>query len=94
MIQIEKISVGAHGKKTKYRVVTTTKNGQSIIATLDSLEKAGCVLRFIHGANIKGDEYTLAVQTLREIDETGGSDEETGISGETDIGVSDGNPSD
>lgn len=95
MVEIEKVSAGAHGNKAKYRIVTATKSGKSVVATLDSLEKAGCVLRFIHGANIKGDEYMLAVQTMREIDAAGGLDDETErVSGETDIGVSDGNPSD
>ncbi len=99
MIQIERISAGAHGKKSKYQIVARTDAGRSIVATLDTIEKAACVLRFIHGANVKGEEYELAVRTLREIDAkengTEGSDEETeGLSGEADNRVSDGSQGD
>lgn len=60
-MQIERISTG------KYRIANNGKE-KNIIATVDSLEKASCVLRFVHGANIRGEEYDLAVRTIREID--------------------------
>ena len=100
MIQIEKIMTGAYGKKTKYEIVTQTDTGSNIVATLDTIEKAACVLRFINGANIKDEEYELAVKTLREIDAkekgTEASDEGTdeGLSGKADKRVSDGNTTD
>lgn len=110
MIQIERITVGAHGKRSKYQIVSVGKD-RNIIATIDSLEKAACVLRFIHGANIKGAEYILAVETMREIDReeterltakngvitgTEGTNEETdeNVSGEANNGVFDGNTTD
>lgn len=63
MIQIERIP----GKQLRYRIIGFGK-AHNTIGIVDSLEKAACVSRFVHGANIKGAEYELAVETLREID--------------------------
>lgn len=110
MIQIERIRAGAHGKKSKYQIVSVGKD-RNIIATIDSLEKAACVLRFIHGSNIKGAEYILAVETMREIDRdeadhlaakygaitgTEGTNERTDeiVSGKANNGIFDGNTTD
>lgn len=91
MVQIERVKAG------KYRIIGFGKD-KNFIAEVDTLEKASCVLRFINGSSIKGDQYTLAVDTIREIDteeqRTEGSDETERVSGKADNGVSDGSPSD
>lgn len=91
MIQIERVRAG------KYKIIGLGKD-KNFIAEVNTLEKASCVLRFINGSSIKGDQYTLAVDTIREIDaeeqRTEGSDEAERVSGEADNGVSDGSPSD
>ena len=91
MLQIERVKAG------KYKIVGLGKD-KSFIAEVDTLEKASCVFRFINGSSIKGDEYKLAIDTIREIDakeiRTEGSDEAERVSGKADNGVSDGSPSD
>ena len=67
MLSIEKINVGAYGKRTKYQVVDISHE-KTIIATLDSLEKAGCLLRFLKGSMLHPEEYKLAVKVMQEID--------------------------
>lgn len=68
MLQIERISAGANGKNTKYQIAAQTHTGRNVVATLDTIEKAACVLRFICGARLKDEEYDLAVRTLRELE--------------------------
>ena len=91
MIQIERVDVG------KYEIVSIGKEKHTI-AAVDTLEKATCVLRFMSGASIKGLEYQLAIDTIREIDaeeqRTEGSDGTERVSREINNGVSDGSPSD
>ena len=65
MLQIEKLKTR---KGSKYFIVELSERGRNTLATVYSLEKAGCLLRFLSGANIKGTEYILAVETMREID--------------------------
>ena len=61
MIQIERVGAG------EYKIIGLGKD-KNFIAEVNTLEKASCVLRFINGSSIKGDQYTLAVDTIREID--------------------------
>lgn len=59
MIQIEKIKVETRYQNddfvrcsTKYRLYGFGKD-REVIGEVDSLEKAACVTRFVHGANSK-----------------------------------------
>lgn len=90
MMTVERIY---KGKKTLgYQITEFFNKEPNVVATVDTLEKAGCILRFLKGANVQMKEYALAVKTLREIDKENkteeADDEAEGISGETDIGVS------
>ena len=64
MIQIERVRAG------KYKIIGlgTDNKEKNTLAEVDSLEKASCVLRFVNGSSIKGDQYTLAIDAIREID--------------------------
>ena len=95
MLQIERAK--STGRKREYEIVTLgSGKKRDVIATVNSLEKAACVLRFIHGSTIKGEEYRLAVDTLREIDEENDAEGvfDEMLSGEIDLRISDGSPSD
>ena len=94
MIQIERVRAG------KYKIIGLGKDSKerNILAEVDSLEKASCVLRFVNGSSIKGDQYTLAVNAIREIDAnemmTEGSDGKAErLSGKADNSVFDGGSS-
>lgn len=65
MMQIEKLDTR---KGSKYFIVESSGKEKSTIASVGSLEKAGCLIRFLSGANIKESEYQLAVMTMQEID--------------------------
>lgn len=65
MLQIEKV-LSKNG--TRYFVIGISMKEKTTLASVSSLEKAGCLLRFLSGASIKDSEYSLAVETMREID--------------------------
>ncbi len=65
MLQIEKLDTR---KGSKYFIVESRGKEKITIASVSSLEKAGCLIRFLSGANIKESEYKLAVRTMQEID--------------------------
>lgn len=65
MLQIERIETK---NGSKYFISGINRKEKNTLATVNSLEKAGCLLRFLSGASIKGQEYTLAVETMQEID--------------------------
>lgn len=98
MLSLEKISAGAYGRKTRYQIVDIGR-GRVTIATVDGLEKAGCLLRFLKGALLQPQEYKLAVETMRQVDaengtEAGKDGKEETVSGKADNGISDGSQSD
>jgi len=96
MLSLEKIT-GSRGKPDRYFVVEVGRE-RELIAAVDGLERAGCLLRFLKGSRLEPREYQIAVETMRKIDEKrgGGSDDgaEERVSGEDHNGVSDGNTSD
>ena len=67
MLSIEKIAAGAHGKKTRYRVVDIGRD-RATVAIVDGLERAGCLVRFLKGSMLRPSEYDLAVDTMQAID--------------------------
>lgn len=67
MLSIEKLSPGAHGGKTRYRVVDIGRD-RTTIAVVEGLERAGCLLRFLKGSLLHPTEYDLAVDTMRSVD--------------------------
>lgn len=88
MLQIERVR-GNRKKRTYQIVAQGSGKMRDPVATVDSIEKAACVLRFMTGATIRGEEYRLAVDTLREIDaEEGGLVDEI-LSGKVDLRVPD-----
>ena len=64
-MQIERIQKAE--SKNRYRIIGSGRNA-GVVAEVDTIEKAGCLMRFLHGSNLRMDEYDLAVKTLREID--------------------------
>ena len=67
MLSIEKLSPGAHGEKTRYRVVDISRD-RTTIAVVEGFERAGCLLRFLKGSLLHSSEYDLAVNTMRLVD--------------------------
>lgn len=94
MLQIERVR--GNKRKREYQIVVQG-NGKArdVLLTVNSIEKAACVLRFIHGSAIKGEEYRLAVDTLREIDADNDAEGvlDEILSGEIDLRISDGDTS-
>ena len=67
MLSIERIAAGAHGEKTRYRVVDIGRD-RATIAIVEGFERAGCLLRFLKGSMLRPSEYGLAVDTMKTID--------------------------
>ena len=77
MMSIEPLSVGAFGKKKKYRIVNCERTGEKeTIAIVSGFEKAGCLVRFLAGARLRDPEYELAVMAMAEVDSGGGEADE------------------
>ena len=60
----------------RYEVIDIGGHSHSMIAVIDGLKPAACVLRFLKGSHLQPEEYQLAVNTMEEIDdmEGGGND--------------------
>lgn len=67
MLSIEKLPTGAHGEKTRYRIVDIGRD-RATIAVVEGLERSGCLLRFLKGSRLDPSEYALAVDTMQAID--------------------------
>ena len=67
MLSIEKLTVGVHGEKTRYRVIDIGRDCATIVG-VEGLERAGCLLRFLKGSLLHPSEYDLAVDTMKAID--------------------------
>lgn len=84
-LTIEKVVVGAYGKKTRYAIMDG--NGGQLIR-LDRLFDAAVCLRFMMGKSMSRTECDLAEQLLKEQDEKGEKADEQSIStkqAETDV---------
>lgn len=68
MLSIERISPGDIGRKSKYRIISVGDRDHAIIAVIEGLKPAACVLRFLKGSHLQPQEYTLALSVMSEID--------------------------
>ena len=72
MLGIERVR--KHGK-TKYLVIDIGSE-RRVIAEMDGLKEAGCMLRFLKGAHLQPPEYQLVIATMTQIDAKEGSVED------------------
>ena len=78
MLSIERLHPGDLGKLAKYRIISIGDRDHGVIAVVDGLKPAACVLRFLKGAHLQPQEYQLAMQTMAEIDARERMDENAG----------------
>ena len=74
MLSIRKTREGGPG----YEVIEIGDRNREMIAVVDGLKPAACVLRFLKGAHLQPQEYQLAVNTMAEIDARERMDENAG----------------
>ncbi len=74
MLSIRRIKEGDH----KYEVMEIGDRGHTMIAVIDGLKAAACVLRFLKGSHLQPKEYQLAIDVMAEIDAREGGAESAG----------------
>lgn len=52
----------------RYEVIDFGERDQAMIAVIEGLRPAACVLRFLRGSHLQPADYALAVNTMAEID--------------------------
>ena len=69
MLSIKKASGG------KYQLIEIGDHDHVMIAVIEGLKPAACVLRFLKGSLLQPLEYQLAIKTMEEIDKAEGKNE-------------------
>ena len=73
-MMIQRLRIGAHGKKTVYALCNETVNKGSCndeLCRFDTLETATNVLRYIRGDIQTREQIADAIQAIKNIDERG-----------------------
>lgn len=65
MLSIRRLKEGDH----KYEVMEIGDRGHTMIAVIDGLKAAACVLRFLKGSHLQPKEYQLAIDVMAEFDD-------------------------
>lgn len=74
MLSIRRVKEGDH----KYEVMEIGDRNHTMIAVIDGLKAAACVLRFLKGSHLQPKEYQLAIDVMAEIDAREGGAEGAG----------------
>ena len=54
--------------REEYEVMEIGDRDRTMIAVIDGLKAAACVLRFLKGSHLQPSEYQLAINVMAEID--------------------------